>query len=414
MKKLLDIAMDIGEQMLMSGAEVHRVEDTISRICKAFGASRVDVFFITSSMVATIHDKDGLPYTQTRRLFNVGTDFTTLSKLNALSRKICSSTNISIEEIESELNLIKNDKRYPFYVEGIFYALIAWAFTLFFGGNVIESIISAVIGYGVKVVTVFIDKLIQNKIFCKFISSFLLTALAYLFYCVKIIPSVDFVIIGNIMTLIPGVNLTNSLRDLFTGDSMTGVLRFIEALLTALAIALGYVVLVFLIGGKPLSVGIAAYDGATFYAIQIITAIIGSIGFGLIYNLRGRNLIAIGVGGGIAWALHLLIFHLFSNETVSYFIVSLFISIYSEMMARLLKAPTTVFVTPSLIPLVPGASLYYTMRSMFGSNLLSFTESAVLTLKLSAALALGVIVSTAIMKIVYTIINNVRRKHGIR
>lgn len=414
MKKLLDIAMDIGEQMLMSGAEVHRVEDSISRICKAFGASRVDVFFITSSMVATIHDKSGLPYTQTRRLFSVGTDFTTLSKLNALSRKICSSSNISIEEIESELIAIKNGKHYPFYLEGVFYALIAWAFTLFFGGNFVEAILSAFIGYGVKIITVFIDKLLQNKVFSKFISSFLLTALAYLFYSMKIIPSVDYVIIGNIMTLIPGVNLTNSLRDLFTGDSMTGVLRFIEALLTALAIALGYVVFVFLIGGKPLSVGTSQYSGATFYIIQIATAIIGSIGFGFIYNVHGKNLIAIGVGGGIAWALHLLVFYLTSNETISYFIVSLFISIYSEILARVLKAPTTVFVTPSLIPLVPGASLYYTMRSMFGGNLLSFTESAVLTLKLSAALALGVIVSTAIMKVVYIIITKLRRNHGLR
>ncbi len=252
MKKLLDIALDIGEQMLISGAEVHRVEDTIERICKAFGASRVDVFFITSSMVATIHDKNGLPYTQTRRLLNVGTDFSTLSKLNALSRRICSNDCVSIENIERELNLIKSTKKFPFFIDCIFHALIALAFTLFFGGGIVEALFSALIGYCVRISAIFSNKFLQNKIFSKFLSSFLLTALSFLFYALKLIPFVDYVIIGNIMTLIPGVGLTNSLRDLFTGDSMTGVLRFIEALLTALAIALGYVVFVFISRGASI------------------------------------------------------------------------------------------------------------------------------------------------------------------
>ena len=69
-------------------------------------------------------------------------------------------------------------------------------------------------------------------------------------------------------------------------------------------------------------------------------------------------------------------------------------------MARILKAPTTVFLTPSLIPLVPGASLYYTMTSMFGGELTLFTGKAFATLQLAAALAFGVIVATALMKFV--------------
>ncbi len=146
-----------------------------------------------------------------------------------------------------------------------------------------------------------------------------------------------------------------------------------------------------------------------FYVVQIVTAIIGSIGFGLLYNIRGKNLVAVGFGGGIAWTLHLLIFSLTANETVSYFIVSLAVSIYSEIMARLLKAPTTVFITPSLIPLVPGATLYYTMRSMFGGDILAFSKTAIQTLQLSAALALGVIVSTVVMKITNIMISKIRR-----
>ena len=75
MIKLIGYAMDIGEQMLISGAEVHRVEESISRICYALGAVRVDVFIITSSMVVTVHTNDGNTYTQTRRVTSTNIDF---------------------------------------------------------------------------------------------------------------------------------------------------------------------------------------------------------------------------------------------------------------------------------------------------------------------------------------------------
>ena len=75
MKNLLDCIMDIGEEMLFSGAEVHRVEDSVVRMCTALGAVRTDVFIITSSMVVTVHTSDGNTHTQTRRITNSAMDF---------------------------------------------------------------------------------------------------------------------------------------------------------------------------------------------------------------------------------------------------------------------------------------------------------------------------------------------------
>ena len=175
MKKLLDIALDIGEEMILSGAEVHRVEDTLTRICTAFGAKRVDVFITHSSMMATIHDDSGNPFTQTRRTFSQGNNFDKLSKLNALSRKICSNNEFTLSDIQKELQFIKNDKPYSFLLECLFSVLIAWAFTLFFGGGFIESIFGAIISLLVKCLASFVDNFLNNKIFSKFLSSFILT-----------------------------------------------------------------------------------------------------------------------------------------------------------------------------------------------------------------------------------------------
>ena len=75
MKQKLHSAMNIGEELLVSGAEIHRVEDSVNRILIALGASRVDTFIITSSMVVTVYTSDGEVYTETRRITDAGTDF---------------------------------------------------------------------------------------------------------------------------------------------------------------------------------------------------------------------------------------------------------------------------------------------------------------------------------------------------
>lgn len=412
MKKLLDLAMDIGEQMIMCGAEVHRVEDTLYRICKAFGAKRVDVFIITTSMVVTLHDNCDNPFTQTRRLTSSGTNFDKLAKLNALSRKICSRQNPNVDWIKTELEYIANSRSYPLFIEFIFYAVIAGAFTLFFNGTMMQALVSVFIGLVLRFVVLFSDKFLNNKLFAKLISSIILTSLAFLALKIKIVASVDEIIIGNIMLIIPGVGLTNSLRDLFTGDSMAGTLRLIEALITALAIALGYLLFVFISRQTTYYAGVSNTVEFWQLLVQVIAGIVGAVGFGVLYNVRGKHLVAVGIGGGLAWLLYLLLFTLIKNEVICYFVVSLSVSLYCEALARILKAPTTVFLTPSLIPLIPGASLYHAMTTMFSGDVLQFGTRALATIELAAALALGVIVATAVMKIINMIVYKQKNNKG--
>ena len=248
MKEKLNCAMDIGEEMLISGAEIHRVEDSMNRILTSLGAKRVDTFIITSSMVVSVYDADGEVFTQTRRIINSGTDFERLHRLNALSRRICSG-DVTSEMIPEELERISKTKTYPLWLEFLCYSLIAGAFTLFFGGTVWQAAVSFAVGAIARLILLLSDKTVKNKVFSKFAASFAVTALSYITVVLGLPEGADAVIIGNIMPLIPGIGLTNALRDIFTGDSITGVLRCIEALLIAVAIAAGYFVFVLLSGG---------------------------------------------------------------------------------------------------------------------------------------------------------------------
>ena len=247
MEKLLDVIMDIGEQMLISGAEVHRVEDSLKRMFFAYGTKRTDVFIITSSIVVTVHTDDNI-YTQTRRITETSADYEKLHKLNELSRNICKNK-YAESEIRRQLTAISMDKKYPLWLEFICYAIIAGAFTLFFGGGIIEAAASFIIGALVRFVILLCDKTIRNKVFSKFISAFIATLFAFFALKLDLIKTVDKVMIGNIMTLIPGIGLTTALKDLLVGDSIAGLLRTIEACIVALAIAAGYFSVAFLTGG---------------------------------------------------------------------------------------------------------------------------------------------------------------------
>ena len=135
--------------------------------------------------------------------------------------------------------------------------------------------------------------------------------------------------------------------------------------------------------------------------IQILTGFVGSVGFAVLFNVRRKRLVAATIGGLLSWLLFVVLGAYITSEPIRYFIVALVISAYAEIMARLLKSPTTTFITTSLIPLIPGGSLYYTMVNIFQGNMDTFLQKAIYTLQLTSALALGIIISTTLAKIVW-------------
>ena len=95
--------------------------------------------------------------------------------------------------------------------------------------------------------------------------------------------------------------------------------------------------------------------------IQIFTGFLGSLGFSILFNIRGRKLWVASLGGLISWTIFLLLEPVFQGEASRYFFAAAAVTVYSEFFARVLKTPTTTFLVSSIVPLIPGGSLYYTM-----------------------------------------------------
>lgn len=245
---LLSAILDIGETLLLCGAEVNRVEDTIKRIASAYGFVKTDVFTITSSIVVTVRNADDEIITQSRRIIGYQTDMHKIEQLNALSRKICQHP-LPVDELLQQINQIKQIQAYSAKTIYLDYGIISAAFSLFFGGRLLDAIVSFFCGLFLKFTLDLGKKLQIQTLILNAMSSFLVGCLAMIFIHLNIGYSFDKIVIGNIMLLIPGVSFTVSLRDMIGGDTISGLLGLAEAILKALAIAVGFALVLYLWGG---------------------------------------------------------------------------------------------------------------------------------------------------------------------
>lgn len=244
---VLDTVLDIGCRLLEAGAEVRRVEDTVERLCLAYGAHDVDVFSIVVLVGVTVEGPNGDHYTQIRKVGSIGNSLVRIEKLNALSRRLCAAPE-DPWEVKEEVKRICKKATYSPSLMYISAAIAAGGFAMFFGGTFPDGLIAAAIGVPIMLLSMHTPKKVNNTL-KTFVTAFVAGALALGFCAFLPICHPDKIMIGTIMLMIPGLALGTSLRDLFGGDMVSGLLRFVQALFSAAIIAAGYGLAWLTIGG---------------------------------------------------------------------------------------------------------------------------------------------------------------------
>lgn len=238
--------LDIGEAMLTSGADVHTVEYMLGRMGKAYGAYKMNVLVITAVIIVTVTLPGDFEKTLTRRIMDEGsTNFDRIEALTKLCEECCDAP-LPARELRRRLDRIKG-KPFPrlfLYLGG---ALSAGGFAVFFGGTLLDGVVSALFALVVCFLLKHLRPITPNTIVFNFAAALITGILICL--VAKLLPamSVDMAIIGVIMLLIPGVAMTNATRDMLSGDTISGVMRFIESLLWATSLALGFMAALWLV-----------------------------------------------------------------------------------------------------------------------------------------------------------------------
>jgi uncharacterized membrane protein YjjP (DUF1212 family) len=252
-KLLVDTAMLAGEIMLIGGAETYRVEDTMSRILKISGLEKTETFVTPTGIFLTLGDSSIDSITLVKRVDNRITNMSHIYRTNNISRKLCSGA-MSLEEAYGELKEIKNQKEYDVRLQHICTIIGSSAFTILLGGDWLNSLIAGLNGSLIVLITLITRKMRINT-FIKNLSASILIAFNSMFFLHELGTNLqlDTLIGGSVMPLLPGVAITNAIRDTLQGDYVSGTARAIEAFVlaasTAAGIGIGIALYSFVVGG---------------------------------------------------------------------------------------------------------------------------------------------------------------------
>ncbi len=397
---LMDLAADLGYELSMSGAETFRVEDSMEHVLSSYGVSS-EVFAIPNYLIVSILTETGKPITRMRRVGYHGNNLDAVEKLNALSRKICSEHPEPAEAMRwlDEVRRAVLSYNFPAYLLGNF--LAAAGFAMLFGCGPADMLLSGICGLLCGLILRFMDRMKVNPFFTTITAAFAMALTAYGLNLCGIAHNVDGVIIGGLMILVPGLLFTNAMRDIILGDTNSGIYRLVQVILIALAMAIGTAAALNAAASlwrAPVSAPAWDYSLiATCFA-----SVIGCTGFSILFNIHGPGGILCAMGGVVSWAIYSLVTTQTGSQMLGYFWGAIFASAYAEIMARVRKYPAISYLVVSLFPLIPGASVYYTMNYAVQGNMEQFAAQGMHTGAITGLIAVGVLLVSSIVRFFYT------------
>ena len=234
----IKLAILAGETMLSSGAETYRVEDTMLRILRHCGVSDPESLCTSTAIFASATDAKGNPAAMLRRVKNRGGNFARVAQVNELSRRFVEGK-INIGEAIAVLEGINTTPPYSNIVRLVGSAVASLCFAVMFGGSAMDAAAAFISAFLMQIPVIFLEKrniaaVLRNIAGGGFGALFALTLMSF-----GLGENLDFVIIGSIMPLVPGVSLTNAIRDILEGDLLSGSARILDAFLVAIGIAAG-------------------------------------------------------------------------------------------------------------------------------------------------------------------------------
>lgn len=242
--EIMEVCLLAGKIMLQSGAEIYRIEDTMNRIARACTVAEASSYVTPTGIFLTLQSKEkDQEHTKFLRIYDRQIDLNKIVSVNDISRRL-SAEELNIQQAHAALLQIEKSKLlYPFWLQLLAAALASGLFSLMFGGSYIDFLPAVVAGGLGFFLFAKASYRIAVKFFAEILAAFVIGAIAYFFYYLGLDIQIDKVIIGSVMPLVPGVLITNAIRDLMAGDLVSGLARGTEAFLTAFAIGAGVAVI---------------------------------------------------------------------------------------------------------------------------------------------------------------------------
>ncbi|HVJ48346.1 threonine/serine exporter family protein [Desulfitobacterium sp.] len=240
---IMEVCLLAGKVMLQSGAETYRVEDTMNRIARACALNEAHSYVTPTGIFLSIQGETReAEQTRFLRISERLIDLNKIVMVNDISRKI-SEGDISLNEAYQSLREVeKANPLYSTWLQLLAAAFASGFFAMMFGGSWADFGSAFLAGGAGYLIYLNASKMVEVKFFAEVLASFIIGIIAYFLYHLGWNSHIDKVIIGSLMPLVPGVLITNAVRDLMAGDLVSGLARGAEAFFTALAVGTGIAV----------------------------------------------------------------------------------------------------------------------------------------------------------------------------
>lgn len=239
-RQVLHLAVTAGEILLANGAEIFRVQETIERILAAFGLQNATVYVLSNGIFASLDELQEDQCVALRVVPAQAIHLARIAAVNELSREIEKDPDpAKLETLLSRLRSCAEVPAFPLWMRMLACAVGSFFFCLLLGGGVGDSAASFVCGAVLNAFLFFYGRKGRSRFMHTLLGAGLVSSMAVGFAALFSALSLDYIIIGAIMSLVPGVALTTSIRDFFGGDFLSGTIHLIETALTGICIAVG-------------------------------------------------------------------------------------------------------------------------------------------------------------------------------
>ena len=394
--KLLSLGTELGCLLMSSGAEIYRAEESVNRLLAAYGLEP-QVFAIPNCLFVSVITPGGQSINRMCRIPAHGTDIELLERCNDLCRRLCRERPPVEEALALVRELKRGERRHTLWAVLLGYGAAAAFFALFFGGGLLDFLAAGACGLAVGCCLIFGKKLLGSNLFFRTVLCAAVAAgMALMLIQSGVGENFEVVTIGTLMLLVPGMALTNAMREIMAGDIFSGLNRTAEVFLVAAAIALGMafpVVLGHNVWGESVVSGILDH-----YFLPCLWAMLACVGFGMVFNIQGVGALICGFGGAVGWFAYLAAMAAGVGDIAAAFLAAMAIGAYSELMARVRRCPVTGYLQVALLPLVPGAGIYYAMRYCLEGETELFLSTLLHTLGTAAALSVGAMLISSVLR----------------
>jgi uncharacterized membrane protein YjjP (DUF1212 family) len=236
--EVLGVAAYAGQIILENGGETYRVEETIEKICKAYGLEQGQSFVTPTGIMASGYKDPGDMRSLIIRIKSRTVNLDKIEKVNALSRLIYHEK-LTVEEFRLRLAKIDARPTYHFWINVLFAGIAAGAFAIMYGGSLLDGISAFFVGLVVKYLVLWAGRYSINDFFINLSGGALVSGLGMILSYIGFGENPEKIIIGSIMLLVPGLAITNAIRDTLAGDLVAGMARAMESFLVAVSLAAG-------------------------------------------------------------------------------------------------------------------------------------------------------------------------------